>query len=257
MKIQKLFLFTILLVVVVTLNACAEAIPEAGTSPHFAYKGKQGPEHWSELDPSFAICSDGKSQSPIDLTGAGRQDVTNIVFDYKPTKIHIINNGHSVQVNYDPGSYIEVDDKNYQLLQFHFHAPSEHEVDGKLFPAEMHLVHQNEVGQLAVVGVLLDTGAENAAFNPVWNNLPARKGTEKEVEEQVNAKDFLPLIQTTYRYSGSLTTPPCTEGVNWYVMTTPVELSEQQITAFKQIYYGNNRLVQLLYSRGLVIDSTP
>ncbi len=246
------------------LSGCTKSAPEetreisdADEQPHFTYTGDYGPEYWSELDPSFTTCGTGKSQSPIDLTGATAQDVTNIEFNYQPSRIHIVNNGHSVQVNYDPGSYIEVDGQRYNLLQFHFHAPSEHEVDGKSFPMEMHLVHKNDAGQLAVIGVFLDNGAENAAFKPIWENLPAEEGSKKDIEARINAIDLLPVVQTTYRYSGSLTTPPCTEGVSWFVMTSPLELSGGQIAAFEQIYYGNNRPVQQLNSRTIVVDSTP
>lgn len=248
----------------VILSGCTKSAPEgtyetsdAEEQHHFTYTGEYGPEHWSELDPSFTACGIGKSQSPIDLTGATAKDITNIAFSYQPTKIHIINNGHSVQVNYDPGSYIEVDGQRYDLLQFHFHDPSEHEVDGMSFPMEMHLVHKNDEGQLAVIGVFLNKGAENAALKPVWENLPVEAGSKKDAESQVNAIDLLPAVQTTYRYSGSLTTPPCTEDVSWFVMSNPVELSEGQIVAFAQIYHGNNRPVQPSNNRKIVVDITP
>ncbi len=262
MKKMKV-LFAIMLVIIVVLNACATAAPETkegehetSAHPHFTYEGEEGPEHWGELDPSYETCGTGKSQSPIDLASADAQDLSNIVFHYQPTKIHLVNNGHSVQVNYDAGSYIEVEGKRYDLLQFHFHAPSENAVDGELYSLEMHLVHKNEAGELAVIAVFLDGGAENEALKPVWDNMPTEEG-EKEVESEVNANNLLPSVQTTYRFSGSLTTPPCTEGVSWFVMTTPIELSEGQITAFEQVYHGNNRPLQPLHGRELIIDSTP
>ena len=257
-------LSAILTVAGFVLSACTNAAPgseeeashETGGPPHFSYEGEEGPEHWGELDPSFETCGTGKRQSPIDLTGATIQDLTKIAFHYQPTKIHLVNNGHTVKVNYDAGSYFEVDGERYDLLQFHFHAPSENAVEGKLFPIEMHLVHKNEAGQLAVVSVFFDEGAESAALKPVWDNLPAEQG-EKEVDAQVNAGDLLPSTQTSYRFSGSLTTPPCTEGVNWFVMATPLEVSGAQITAFEQVYHGNNRPLQPLNGRDLIIDSTP
>ncbi len=256
-------LLTIILVSTFFLSTCAKKAPETretehktNAHPQWTYEGETGPEHWGELDPSYETCGSGKSQSPIDLTNADAQDLQNIVFHYQPTRIHLVNNGHTIQVNYDPGSYIEVEGKRYDLLQFHFHAPSEHAVDGKLYPLEMHLVHKNEAGELAVVAVFFDVGAENETLNPIWNNMPAEKG-EKEVESEVNAIDLLPSVQTTYRYTGSLTTPPCTEGVSWFVMTTPIELSEGQITAFEKIYHGNNRPLQPLNGRKLTVDITP
>ncbi|MBT4639551.1 MAG: carbonic anhydrase family protein [Deltaproteobacteria bacterium] len=233
-----------------------ESSDEEDGPPHFTYEGEEGPEHWGELDASYETCGTGQSQSPIDLTGALEQDLDNIVFHYQPTKIHLVNNGHTVKVNYDTGSYIEVDGKRYDLLQFHFHAPSENAIDGKLFPIEMHLVHKNDAGQLAAVGVFFDKGAESTALKPVWDNMPTEEG-EKEVDALVNAADLLPSTQSTYRFSGSLTTPPCTEGVSWFVMATPAEVSDEQISAFEQVYHGNNRPLQPLNGRVLILASSP
>jgi carbonic anhydrase len=232
--------------------------PVAHEKPHWGYEGEAGPEHWGSLDPSFAACGEGKSQSPVDIVHADAtpQDLPNIAFHYQPTAVKIINNGHSIQVNYDPGSYIEVEGTRYDLLQFHFHAPSEHAFDGQLLDMEMHLVHKSAEDKLAVVGVMLKGGAENAAYQPVWDNLPAEEGPEQVIDLQVNAADLLPAEQLTYRYSGSLTTPPCSEEVSWFMMTTPVELSAEQIAAFEAIYKGNNRPVQPLNEREILVDTS-
>lgn len=227
------------------------------TSPPFSYEGENGPEHWGILDPSFELCGIGENQSPINLTGAKERDLSKVVFNYQSSKSTIINNGYSVQVNCEPGSFIEVGREAYELEQFHFHAPSEHQVDGKYFPIEMHLVHKNEADGLAVIGVFLDAGQENSAFNLLWEILPTEEGAETEVDIEINAQDLMPASKITYRYEGSLTTPPCTEGVRWLVMATPVELSEEQICTFEQIYSGNNRPVQPLNGRSLLLDSTP
>ena len=158
---------------------------------------------------------------------------------------------------YAPGSFFTLDGEQYDLKQFHFHAPSEHTVDGQPAAIELHLVHETAGGQKAVVGVLINEGAANTAFQPVWDHLPAAEGAEQEYDVQVNAADLLPVDQTTFRYAGSLTTPPCSEGVSWFLMIRPIELSAEQIAAFTAIYDGNNRPVQPLDGRTVEADTTP
>ncbi|MCB9111125.1 MAG: carbonic anhydrase family protein [Anaerolineales bacterium] len=254
------FMFVVLFALAVT--ACAPAATEQasheGSPPHWTYEGEEGPAHWGDLDASYAACGTGKSQSPIDVSTPAEEDLTNIAFHYQPSEVNILNNGHTVQVNYDAGSYIELDGVRYDVAQFHFHAPSEHAVDGKLFAAEIHIVHKSADGALAVVGILLDEGAQNDAFQPFIDNLPTEASDVKDAGVTINAADLLPAVQTTYRYSGSLTTPPCTEGVNWLVMTTPVQLSADQLSALESLFEGgNNRPVQPLNDRTLVEDNTP
>lgn len=262
---MKTKIFSLFLLAGLALSACtpAAAPPEhaeetTGHAVHWTYEGEGGPDHWGELAPDYATCGTGTSQSPIDLTSANAQDVTNIAFHYQPTEVKIQNNGHTVQVTYDAGSYIEVDGQRYDVAQFHYHAPSEHAVDGKLYAAELHIVHKNAAGELAlVVGILFEEGAENPAFTELLAHLPAEESPETDAGFMVNAADFLPDVQTTFRYSGSLTTPPCSEGINWFVMTTPVELSADQIAAFEHVHEGNNRPVQPLNTRTLTEDTTP
>ncbi|HNB51238.1 MAG TPA: carbonic anhydrase family protein [Anaerolineales bacterium] len=259
-KILSLFLLAGL-----ALSACkpaATAEPEhaeetTGHAVHWTYEGEEGPDHWGDLAPDYATCGTGTSQSPIDLTSAAEQDFTNISFHYQPSEVKILNNGHTVQVNYDAGSYIEVDGQRYDVLQFHYHAPSEHAVDGKLYAAELHIVHQNAEKQLAVVGLLIEEGAENAAFTELLAHLPAEESPETDAGFKIDATAFLPEVQTTFRYSGSLTTPPCSEGVSWFVMTSPIQLSADQIAAFEHVHEGNNRPVQPLNTRTLSEDTTP
>jgi carbonic anhydrase len=234
-----------------------EAI-EVHTGAHWTYEGAEGPENWGGLSADYEACASGMAQSPIDIAGAAAEDLANIVFDYQPSKIKIQNNGHTVQVDYDPGSSIELDGTRYELAQFHFHAPSEHTIAGKAADAELHLVHKTADGkQLAVVGVLIENGAENPAFATVWENIPAEAGEAQAVAAEVDAEAMLPAELTTYRYDGSLTTPPCTEGVEWNVMTTPIQMSEAQLAAFTALFEGNNRPVQALGERVLVEDSSP
>lgn len=243
----------------------AETMPEPTAAPtaasvagaHWTYEGEEGPEHWGEISAEYEACGAGKAQSPIDLAGFGEADLANITFNYQPSKVNILNNGHTIQVNYDDGSSIDLDGTTYKLAQFHFHAPSEHSVAGTLADAELHLVHKSDDDRLAVVGVLIQKGAENPAFKDVWANLPAEKADVKTVDGMVMAADLLPQVQTTFRYDGSLTTPPCSEGVKWNVMTTPIEMSEAQLAAFSAIVEANNRPVQPLGDRALVEDVTP
>lgn len=227
----------------------------AQAQTHWGYEGAHGPEHWGSLDPGFAVCSDGREQSPIDLTGAEPGDLSEIVFEYAPSPISILNNGHTIQVNYESGSGIVLDGTRYELAQFHFHHRSEHTVDGSGFPLEMHLVHASADGALAVVGVFLEEGGANEALAPVWRGLPAEAGPAAVIEGMVDAAALLPEQRTTWRYPGSLTTPPCSEGVAWQVMTHPVTASREQIEAFSALFPVNNRPVQPLNGRRLVTDA--
>jgi carbonic anhydrase len=248
---------SVLVLILILSSACSPQQAETA-SPHWTYEGEEGPSHWGELDESYVTCGVGKSQSPIDVLNSSEQDLTNISFHYQPSKLNILNNGHTVQVNYDPGSYIELDNTRYDLAQFHYHAPSEHTIDGESFPSELHMVHRSADGNLAVVGILLKEGAENVAYQPFISNLPAEKTDPKDAGVSINAIDLLPSSQMTFRYNGSLTTPPCTEGVNWLLMTTPVELSAQQLTALDSLFEsGNNRPVQPMNDRTLIEDTTP
>jgi len=231
------------------------AMAPAPTPPvHFTYEGEEGPAHWGGL------CKDGKSQSPIGLSGATPKDVPNIVFHYQPSKLNIQNNGHTIEVTYDAGSYIEIDGVRYNLIQFHFHAPSEHTVNGASAKAELHLVHKTADGKrAAVVGILIIGGRENPAFASTWANLPAREGGVVTVNAQVDARLMLPGSQATYRYNGSLTTPPCTEAIKWNVMVTTIEMSPSQLAKFTGLFHGgNNRPLQTRDpGRTLIVDSTP
>ena len=221
---------------------------------HWGYEGETGPAAWGRLDQFFTECEDGTRQSPIDITTLTLQNVADIAFHYQPTALTILNNGHTIQVNYDDGSFIEVEGRRYALVQFHFHTPSEHTFAGQFAAMEMHLVHADVDGNLAVIGVMISDGKKNAALASVWEHLPAEEGPKQTLDVTINALDLLPIQQQTYRYSGSLTTPPCSEGVSWFVMTTPIEASISQVKAFKQIFKFNNRPVQPRNDRDVVMD---
>ncbi|MEM7127838.1 MAG: carbonic anhydrase family protein [Chloroflexota bacterium] len=238
-------------------NATANEEIEKEEKPHWSYSGEVGPEFWGGLSPAFAMCGAGVEQSPIDLAGANDAYLSDIIFDYASTDLIVLNNGHTIQVNYDSGSAIEVDGEQFNLLQFHAHAPSEHTVDGESLPIELHLVHQSESGQLAVVGIMIEEGAPNEALTTLWENLPSEETPATAIASAtINAADFLPEEQSSFRYMGSLTTPPCSEQVRWHVLTTPITMSAEQIAAFTDIYNSNNRPVQQLNARTLVLDET-
>jgi carbonic anhydrase len=237
-------------------DAAAGASHAGGAEAHWSYAGATGPEHWGALSPEYALCATGTHQSPIDIRNAENLDLQNLVLHYSPTPVTIVDNGHTVQVDYAPGSSLEVDGVRYELAQFHFHAPSEHTIAGKHAPAEMHLVHKSATGALAVVGVLLEEGDQNSHFDPVLNNLPEQPGAPRRLDVQVNANDLLPADQRTWRYEGSLTTPPGTEGVRWFLMVEPVKLSAAQITALTRVCHGNSRPTQALNGRKVLQDST-
>ena len=222
----------------------------------WGYEAENGPDVWARLSPEYGLCCAGIHQSPIDIVNPTPVELPPIIFNYRPTSLNIHNTGNTIEVTYQNGSWIEVDKTKYHLLQFHFHAPSEHTVTGNLYDMEGHFVHKSEDGTLAVIGVLIRRGSVNTAFNTFWHRMPSVPGESVQDNSVVlNASDLLPSIKHTYRYEGSLTTPPCSEGVKWFVLTTPIEMSHSQIAAFKAILYGNNRPVQPLNGRELLVDA--
>ncbi|MEO1396482.1 MAG: carbonic anhydrase family protein [Cyanobacteria bacterium J06634_5] len=225
----------------------------------WSYQDMSGPDHWAELDPSFATCSSGQAQSPINLTAAAAVDLIDPEFHYESVPLNLLNNGHTVQVPYAPGSYILLEGQQYNLLQFHFHSPSEHAIDGKPWDAELHLVHQSKAGELTVVAVLLqgEDAEGNSSYADLSANLPKKLGDKVRTGNMIDARSLLPKATTTYRYKGSLTTPPCSESVTWLVMSKPVSLSTQQLASYQQILNNNNRPLQLLNNRSVQLDSSP
>jgi carbonic anhydrase len=229
------------------LLASCSAYSAAGA--HWAYSGAEGPENWANLSPDYGACS-GKNQSPIDLTGFVEGDLRPIHFSYQAGGKEILNNGHAVQVNYAPGSKIELDGHVFELKQFHFHAPSENHIDGKSFPMEAHLVHSDEDGNLAVVAVMFEEGVANTALEAAWAEMPEKEGDKHALADPVAAESLLPADRDYYRFNGSLTTPPCSEGVWWLVMKTPVSVSKEEIEHFAHVmHHPNNRPVQPVNAR--------
>lgn len=233
----------------------SEDSPSHSNKAAWGYGADNGPDVWGRLSADYALCATGSRQSPIDLRNPGSASLPSITFNYRPTPLNIHNNGHNIEVASTGENWMEVGGERYSLLQFHFHAPSEHTVESRSFDMEMHLVHRNGEGALAVIGVLIERGSRHIAFDPVWAHLPQTPGEMKRIEGvTVNPGDLLPRDTRTCRYDGSLTTPPCSEDVKWLVMATPVELSESQIAAFKAIVNKNNRPVQALNGREILTD---
>jgi len=221
---------------------------------HWGYTGHEDPAHWGDLDPQYAECKLGGSQSPINIRKeiiVETKGLPPINFHYTTGASEVINNGHSIQVNVKPGSYIKIDGKEFELKQFHFHSPSENQIDGKNFPLEAHFVHAAKDGSLAVVAVMFEYGEENPIISKIWDKMP-EKADEKEKCGLAQAKinSLLPKDKAYYRFDGSLTTPPCSEGVRWFVLKEYVPVSKERVKEFlKTMKHPNNRPVQPVNAR--------
>jgi carbonic anhydrase len=224
--------------------------PAMAQHHHWGYSGEGAPQNWGKLDPEFATCASGKSQSPIDLGKSTKGNPTPVRLDYKKGTTEILNNGHTVQVNYQPGSALTLDGRSFELKQFHFHAPSENTFNGKHFPLEGHLVHADKDGNLTVVAVMFSEGAANPFIASLWKMMPTHEDEKNALPEPLSALQMLPAERHYYMFTGSLTTPPCAEGVRWLVIQKPVTASKAQIDAFaKAVGFPNNRPVQPLNAR--------
>lgn len=274
MNRNKILPISLLIILSLLFTACSSSTTEdskaentkvANSSPsttdhkeaHWSYEGKTGPEHWSELDQANAACVNGSEQSPINIETANTKkdnEAEKLEINYVPTTFSIQNNGHTIQGNpkTDSNSIVLGDDK-YNLAQFHFHTPSEHQVNGDSFAMELHLVHKDADNELAVLGLLIKEGKENANFKETWASLPKEQTKEDiNLKEQIDLTNILPNNQQSFRYDGSLTTPSCSEGVEWIVLEEPIEMSKEQIKMFQDIFPDNHRPVQNLNEREVV-----
>ena len=190
------------------------------------------------------MCEAGRDQSPIDIDDAVVGPPSTLKFNYSSVPLVVVNNGHTIQVNYAGGSTVSIDGDIYDLLQFHFHTPSEHTAEGTASAMEVHLVHGNDAGELAVVGIMMEQGDAHPAIDTVWSHIPAETGMNEVESATINAADLLPDSITYFSYAGSLTTPPCSEGVRWNVMQEPIQVSTEQIAAFEALYQVNARPLQ-------------
>ena len=242
---------TILAIAIGTLCTAGSALASGGA--HWGYTGAQGPEHWGSLDKAYAVCGTGVNQSPINLTGFIEGELPAVAFSYGATAADIINNGHTVQANFPKGSSIKVDGMDFDLLQCHFHSPSENTVEGVSFPMEGHCVHASKDGKLAVVAIMYKLGDANKGIAGLWKAMPAKEGDKNTLSEKVNALDIMPKSKDYYRFNGSLTTPPCTEGVRWLVLKESPTISKDQLDAFtKVMHHPNNRPVQPINARLII-----
>ncbi|MDD5029613.1 MAG: carbonic anhydrase family protein [Rhodoferax sp.] len=232
------------------------AAPAHGTAAHsgahWSYSGATGPQAWGQLQPEFGACATGKRQSPINIEDSNtlQGPAEPLLFNYTPSNASVVNNGHTVQVEVQGSNTLTVRGNNYALVQVHFHSPSEEQINFRPYAMVAHLVHKSAEGQLAVVAVLLDVGQTNALIDTVWTYMPL------DVEDRVrmpagllDLKGLLPQDQRYYQFLGSLTTPPCTEGVLWLVLKQPTQISAAQLRLFQQLYPNNARPVQPVNNR--------
>ena len=230
-----------------------------GTHTHeanWSYTGKQGPAFWGVLSPEYHLAADGQKQSPIDIRtdDVVDSDLPALTFRYRSERLSIVNNGHTIQHNEQPGSFLQVGDKVYALEQFHAHVPSEHTIDGKHSDMEIHFVHKSETGHIAVVAVLANAGNDGSVELPVHIRLPQTVDAVVEPTQSRNPTDFIPQDHGYATYSGSFTTPPCTEGVRWIVMNSPIRITPSTLMKFRQTLGRNIRPVQPLHERKVAIS---
>lgn len=215
----------------------------------WGYEGDTGPLAWGKLHPSFAKCDSGERQSPIDIRDGIKVELDPLNFEYKSLPFNVIDNGHTIQVNVADGNFINVSGKTYALVQMHFHKPAEERVNGKSFEMVAHLVHRDADGKLAIVAVLMEVGKPNSAVQLVWNNWPLEKNTSVRALNAIDLNALLPTNHDYATYIGSLTEPPCTEGVLWLVMKEPIEISTEQLAIFNRLYPANARPLQKVSGR--------
>jgi carbonic anhydrase len=222
-----------------------ETVPAAEPhAAHWSYSGNGGPAEWGRMRPDFSTCANGQRQSPIDIRGGIKVELEPIKFQYRSSGFNVVDNGHTVQANIGYGNSIEVGGRRYELVQFHFHRPSEERINGKQFELVAHLVHKDPEGRLAVVAVLMDQGKQHPMVQLVWNSLPLEKNEEQPSAVPIDMNLLLPEDRRYYTYMGSLTTPPCSEGVLWMVLKQPAQLSADQLAVFTRLYPMNARPIQ-------------
>lgn len=230
-------------------STLAASQQDVNTALQWGYEGVTDPSHWAGLEADFALCSMGQFQSPINLqsdTAIAKSKTLSI--NYHPSLFNAVNTGRTLQMNTASGSQISLDNQIYKLIQFHFHAPSEHLIDSKTSEMELHLVHKNANNQLTVLGVMIEPGSPNQALEELWDHIPA-VGAKQAPELSIDTSQLLPDDLSFYHYQGSLTTPPCSESVNWVVMKHPIQASSSQIETFKSHFHANARPIQVLHNR--------
>lgn len=237
-------------VLIMVVAFCIGSFAFGGSAVDWGYSGPRGPEHWGKLAPDFDVCSLGKNQSPIDLTAMIDADLEKISFAYEAGGYEITNDGHTIEVSYLPGSTTTVSGHTFELKQFHFHVPGENVIGGQSFPMEAHFVHADASGAKAVIAVLFGEGSPNAELQKAWDQMPDKKGEKHILKEKISADALMPASRDYYRYNGSLTTPPCSEGVWWFVMKNTITASKEQVEKLLHVlHHPNNRPVQPVNAR--------
>jgi carbonic anhydrase len=227
-----------------TKPAAAAKAAVHGSVPHWGYEGAAGPAAWGGLRPEFATCNQGQRQSPIDIRDGLAVDLEPVRFDYRASPFAVIDTGRTLQVNVAAGNHIDLGGRRFELRRVQFHRPAEHRIDGRSFEMTAHLIHEDEKGRQAVVAVLLEPGPAQPAVQTVWNHIPLEKNEEFAARVSLDPSELLPADRRYYTYMGSLTTPPCSEGVQWVVMRMPVTMAPEQIELFARIYPMNARPLQ-------------
>ena len=225
-------------------TVAAPATTMAAHGTHWSYEGETGPANWGKINSDWTRCSTGSRQSPIDIRDGMKVDLEQISFDYKPSSFNVVDNGHTVQVTLGGGNYLTVQGRMYELVQFHFHRPSEERINGKGYEMVVHLVHKDAEGKLAVLAILLERGRPQSTIQTVWNNLPLEKNDVSAPAIVLDPMELLPQRRDYFTYMGSLTTPPCSEGVLWLVMKEPQQASPAQMALFSRLYPLNARPIQ-------------
>jgi carbonic anhydrase len=234
----------------VTTHSYFEKTEQAPVA-HWSYEGNTGPAYWGKLHPSYSVAITGKQQSPIniDTTLTVPEKLEPLRFAYRVEQIASFNNGHTIQHNQQAGSFLWIGEERYALEQFHVHTPSEHTVDGRQFPMEIHFVHKSAQGEVLVVAVLVEANEQGKVDMPAYYSLPSHVNEETRYTGQHNPLDFLPPSHAYFEYKGSFTTPPCSEGVRWIVLQQPIQTPQRVIQRFRDILQANNRPLQPLHGR--------
>ncbi|MFC0131412.1 carbonate dehydratase [Massilia eurypsychrophila] len=224
------------------LKATVAAAPRHSST--WSYEGENGPANWGKINSEWAKCGTGNRQSPIDLRDGMKVDLEQIAFDYRPSGFNVVDNGHTIQVGLGYGNFITVQNRTFELVQFHFHRPSEERINGRGTEMVVHLVHKDGEGKLAIVAVLLQRGAPNSMIQTVWNNLPLEKHSTIAPVVAIDVNEILPARRDYFTFLGSMTEPPCSEGVLWMVMKEPMPASPAQMALFSRLYPMNARPIQ-------------
>ena len=250
---KRAFDSLLLLILAAGLASFTALVMGAG-GDHWTYAGPTGPAKWGSLAKDFATCKLGQTQSPIDILDADARkgDMPPLLFNYKSSPLRIVDTGHTIQINYAPDSWITVAGRRYELIEIHFHRPSEEKINGKGYDMDAQFVHRDKDGKLAIVAVLLEQGKESPLIKTLWSNLPPAREKEHVVDAvQINAVGLLPQNKNYYTFVGSLTTPPCSENVSWFVLMTPTQVSADEIARFARAYPMNARPVQPVNGRDI------